>query len=65
MLNQFSTETFEKLKRMQDQDCLLEAKVEQLNSDMDTVLQVMPKIEDGLVWLFDFILFVCFFVCLN
>ncbi|CAD7937866.1 unnamed protein product [Amoebophrya sp. A25] len=46
-LNEFSQETFEKLKRLAEQDCFLESKVDQLSSDMDTVLQVIPKIEDS------------------
>ncbi|CAD7936843.1 unnamed protein product [Amoebophrya sp. A120] len=46
-LQDFSTQTFDKLKRLAEQDCFLESKVDQLNSDMDTVLQVIPKIEDS------------------
>ena len=39
-LRDFSNETFDKLKRLAEQDCYLESKIEQLNNDMDTVLQV-------------------------
>jgi len=48
-LTDFSTETFEKMKRLAEQDVYLESKIEQLNSDMDTVLQVIPKMEDSFI----------------
>lgn len=46
-ISEFSNDTFDKLKRLAEQDCYLESKIDQLNQDMDTVLQVIPKMEDS------------------
>ena len=46
-LASFSSSSLEKLKRLAEQDCYLESKVDSVQSDVDAVLQVIPKLEDS------------------